>query len=392
MPRPTSRRDFLTGRSAVDALAELRTELGPALPKAAVESPLRSWLVSITREAMACEFEVLLNARQYPAGPDAAVAALDLVEQLESQLTIYRETSEVSRLNARAFAREVIVEVGLFGLLSQAKELFAATAGALDITAGPLSRVWGFHRRQGRMPSPDDVREALARVGCESLQLDETTCGVRFLKEGMEVNLGAIGKGFTLDRCADLLENAGIKDFLIHGGMSSVLARGSREGQTDNQQVSKNQDGGLSDESIPSSPQPPTPSSHSASWSVGLRHPLRPDVRLAEFYLQNQALGTSGSGTQFFHHQGKRYGHILDPRTGWPAEQVLSATVIAPSAALADALSTAFYVLGREGAQTYCQEHSEISALLIQAAGRGTQVEMHPINLPDEAWRILPIS
>lgn len=385
MPRPTSRRDFLTGRSAVDALAELRTDLGPALPAATVESPSRSWLVSITREAMACEFEVLLNARQYPAGPDAAVAALDLVEQLESQLTIYRETSEVSRLNARAFAREVIVEAGLFGLLSQAKELFAATAGALDITAGPLSQIWGFHRRQGRMPSPDEVRQALARVGCESLQLGETTRGVRFLKEGMEINLGAIGKGFTLDRCADLLETAGIKDFLIHGGMSSVLARGSREGQANNPEMIEDQVGEHTEAGTPPSPQ-------SFSWSVGLRHPLRPDVRLAEFHLQNQALGTSGSGTQFFHHQGKRYGHILDPRTGWPAEQVLSATVIAPSAALADALSTAFYVLGLEGAQTYCDEHPEISALLIQAAGSGTQVEMHPINLPDEVWRILPIS
>jgi thiamine biosynthesis lipoprotein len=101
--------------------------------------------------------------------------------------------------------------------------------------------------------------------------------------------------------------------------------------------------------------------------------------------LHDQALGTSGSGSQFFHHQGKRYGHIIDPRTGWPAEQVLSATVIAPTAAESDALSTAFYVLGLEGAKSYCEEHTEISALLVTQKGAG--VKLHPVNLSDEKWR-----
>jgi thiamine biosynthesis lipoprotein len=110
-------------------------------------------------------------------------------------------------------------------------------------------------------------------------------------------------------------------------------------------------------------------------------------VRLAEFVLSNQALGTSGSGTQFFHHQGKRYGHILDPRTGWPAEQVLSATVIAPTAEQADALSTALYVLGLEGARRFCEKHPSISALLVTPAQRAGGIELFPVNLPDDRWR-----
>ena len=121
--------------------------------------------------------------------------------------------------------------------------------------------------------------------------------------------------------------NRGIDDFLIHGGNSSVLARGKRKAESGKR---------TEVDGIPS-PQSPAPSP-SIPWSIGLRHPLRPDQRLAEFTLQDQALGTSGSGSQFFHHQGKRYGHILDARTGWPAEQVLSATIIAPTAAEADAL------------------------------------------------------
>jgi thiamine biosynthesis lipoprotein len=109
---------------------------------------------------------------------------------------------------------------------------------------------------------------------------------------------------------------------------------------------------------------------------------------LAEFILHNQALGTSGSGTQFFHHQGHRYGHIIDPRSGWPAEKVLSATAIAPTAEQADALSTAFYVAGLELAQNYCQQHPEISALLTTQSGPAG-IELHPINLSAGSWRRL---
>ena len=169
----------------------------------------------------------------------------------------------------------------------------------------------------------------------------------------------------------------GLNDFLIHGGNSSVLARGERNAECRTQNAE-------SDQSEIRNPK----SAIDPGWSVALRHPLRPDVRLAEFVLCNQALGTSGSGTQFFHHQGRRYGHIIDPRTGWPADQVLSATVIAPNAEQADALSTAFYVMGLEPAREFCAAHPDISALLTTHTSTG-QIELHPINLPDDRWRRL---
>jgi len=383
----SSRREFLTGRSAIRALVEAHDNLAEPLPSPAVKS--ETWLTQISREAMACEFEVLLDARKYPAGPDAAVEALDLVESLESQLTVYRETSEISRLNQRAFEQPVVVEERLFELLVRAKEIWTATGGAFDITSGAMTKIWGFYRRQGKMPGEAEVAGALTKVGSQHLELDVRERSVRFLVSGLEINLGAIGKGHTLDRCAELLASRGVANFVIHGGNSSVLARGVR-GQ---------ESGGRSQESVDapnlkseisnlvssSSPKPEPPPPSPIPWSIGLRHPLRPEQRLAEFVLQDQALGTYGSGSQFFHHQGKRYGHILDPRNGWPAEQVLSATVIAPTAAKADALSTAFYVLGLEGAEKYCREHPRISALLV--AQQGADVELHPVNLSAERWR-----
>ncbi|MCE9528322.1 MAG: FAD:protein FMN transferase [Planctomycetales bacterium] len=395
MSPESSRREFLTGRSALRALADAHEKLAVPLPVPAGEA--QTWLTQISREAMACEFEILLDAKKYPAGPDAAVEALDLVEALEGQLTIYRDTSEVSRLNQRAFEQPVVVEDLLFELFVQARELWKGTGGAFDVTSGALTKIWGFYRRQGRMPSEAEVAEALAKVGSQHLELDASTKTVRFLLPGLEINLGAIGKGHTLDRCAELLVSRGIDDFVIHGGNSSVLARGSRgesgkrkteSGEGSSQTEIPNLKSQISNpESSPSpSPQPPSPSPP-LPWSIGLRHPLRPNERLAEFVLQDQALGTSGSGSQFFHHQGKRYGHILDPRTGWPAEKVLSATVIAPTAAEADALSTAFYVLGIDGASDYCEQHPNISALLVTQ--KGVSVELHPVNLPDERWRVV---
>src|SRR5439155_21411202 len=132
---------------------------------------------------------------------------------------------------------------------------------------------------------------------------------------------------------------------------------------------------------------PEPPPTCPVPWSVALRHPLRPDQRLAEFVLRDQALGTSGSGSQFFHYQSTRYGHILDPRSGWPAEQVLSATVIAPTAAEADALSTALYVMGLDAARAFCESHREISALLVTQTTAAGEIELHPLNLADKRWR-----
>jgi thiamine biosynthesis lipoprotein len=354
-PTKTSRRAFLSGQSAAEALADAALGPPPPLPPPAALRPAERQLLSVSREAMACLFEVVFDAAQYRAQTDVALAALELVSRLEDQLTIYRDTSEVALINRRAGAEPVAAEERLFALLQRAVELSRETGGAFDITAGPLVRLWGMNRKQGKLPAADEVAAALQLLGSQQLELDSQARSVRLLHRGMELNLGAIGKGYALDRAADALHAGGIGDFLLHGGNSSVLARGNRV---------------------------------ESGWSVALRHPLRPGDRLAEFVLCDQALGTSGSGTQFFHYQGRRYGHIIDPRTGWPAEQVLSATVIAPTAEQADALSTALYVMGLELAREFCAARPEISALLTTQSGAG-RIELHPLNLPDHCWRRL---
>jgi len=335
----SSRRDFLTGKAAVDRVLDWAD--GPAADglsaqstEAAATSPEASlYLIHVSRRAMACEFQLYFNAGQYPDATESALEALDLVDRLEAQLTVYREQSEVIDINRSAAAEPVPVEPGLFALLQTALDLHQKTEGAFDITSGPLSRAWGFFRRAGKMPTEDQLADALASVGSQFIRLDEAERSIQFLRPEIEINLNSIGKGYALDRAADVLETKGIEDFLFHGGQSSVLARGTQAGL----------EGG---------------------WTVGLRHPLRPNLRLAEFRLRDRALATSGTGRQFFHFRGRRYGHILDPRTGQPARDVYSSTVLARSAAIADALATAFYVMGPDASLAYCRQHGDVGMLM----------------------------
>ena len=167
----------------------------------------------------------------------------------------------------------------------------------------------------------------------------------------------------------------GVTDFLVHGGYSSVAARGSAGPACRKGPVSSRADDTTScDDAAATSPfrqKGPT-----APWTIGVKDPLRADVRVGQIELRDRALGTSGAQHQSFRHRGKRYGHILDPRTGWPADGVLAATVTAPTAAEADALSTTFYVLGPQWAMDYCKRQPSIAAVVFCPA-EGNRWAMH---------------
>jgi len=357
MAHKSTRRDFLTGKAAP---SEAPIESAGTEGR---DATLETYLIRVTRRAMACEFQVVLNAGQYPNGTETALEALDLVEALESQLSFFRPSSDISRINLLAAEQPVELEPRLFELLQLALKIHAETDRAFDVTATPLWEIWGFSRRAGRVPSDEELAAARTYVGSHLVELDPERKTIRLKKPGVRLSLGSIGKGYALDRCGQRLDAAGVHDYLIHGGQSSILARGTRAGT------------------------PPPPAGGVGGWSVGVPDPLRKGKHLGQVQLQNTALATSGSAIQFFRHKGHRYGHILDPRTGCPTEGVLSVTVLAPTAALADALSTAFYVLGPEGAQKYCQTRPEIAAVLVCPSRSGTDVEVLSIGLRQDELR-----
>jgi thiamine biosynthesis lipoprotein len=341
------RRDFLRPRHLAQTAGQVLgaiDELGSALREQA--STEEFVVVRLARRAMATSFEIVL-----PFGtPDVRTlgnAAFELLDELEAQLTVYRDTSEVSRVNRLAAARPVPVEAGLFGLLELAARIHRETGGAFDVTAGALIKAWGFFRGPRRVPPEAERQEVLRRVGMEHVELNPKGRTVRFLRPGLEINLGSIGKGYALDRMAARLREVGkIGCGLLHGGQSSVYAMGSE----------------------PNDPR---------GWAVGLRHPWEPERRLAVLRLRDQALGTSAATFKHLEHEGRKLGHILDPRSGWPAEGMASASVVAPTAAEADALATAFFVLGMDAARTYCAAHPEIGAVLLPEGSEATPVVLN---------------
>jgi FAD:protein FMN transferase len=289
---------------------------------------------SISRPAMACEFEFLLNERQYSGGVERAVEALGLIERVEDLLSVYRPQSQFSKLNQFASQRPVRVDALTLEVIQLAIDVHRWTDGCFDLTAGSLSETWGFSRREGKMPTQQQITAALSTVGSQHIIVDESASTVFFARDGIKLNPGGIGKGYALDRAASYLSRSGIHDYMIHGGLSSIIARGSRHNL-------------------------------SSEWVVALKHPWRTEELLETFPLRDQALGTSGSGKQFFHFGGKRYSHLIDPRTGWPAQQMMSVTIVCPSCGIADALATGLFIMGVDGAIQYCERNPDVAALLI---------------------------
>ncbi len=330
-PDPTaSRRAFLSGQALRQQVEVAGGQLADAI--VAATAPVRGPTVMLRTQAMATDFDVLLN----PDGPSDQVAAaseaLDEVAILEQKLSVYRADSDLSRVNLSAANGPVVVDPELFQLLQRGQEIGTKTDAAFDPASGALIQLWRSCRHAGRLPNPTEVDESLNRSGMSHVTLEPLAQTVSFDVDGLAFDLGAIGKGYAVDQAGATLTDRGVAEWLVHGGKSSVLARGTHAGH----------DG----------------------WPIGLRNPLLPDRPYLTLLLKDAAISTSGTAVQWFRVGDKRYGHILDPRTGWPVDTMLSVSVIAPDAALADALSTAFFVLGVEKALSACDNFMNTGAIL----------------------------
>jgi len=288
--------------------------------------------VRLSRHAMACEFEIIAIGEDRAALRDIVELALDEVEKLEERLSCFRPTSEVSYINSEATARPVIASPDLFRILSLAKQVWSDTAGALDVTSGPLVGLWRKAEKTGTEPDEQAIAAVLEKVGMGRVLLDDATHAVQFESEGISINLGSIGKGYAVGKAASILSEYGVECALVSGGRSSVIGMG--------------------------------PGPDGDGWRVGIRHPSKLDGRVDEILLRDQAMSTSGGPAQLDADVEERFEHIIDPTTGMQARsEAASVSVIAPDAALSDALATAFYLRGREFAERYCSEHEGVRAI-----------------------------
>ncbi|MCG3199693.1 MAG: hypothetical protein GHCLOJNM_04217 [bacterium] len=349
---PHSRRDFLNPKTLGRLAATLTGgELAPPQSEGAGEG----WLYKFRREAMATRFEILIEVIDADLAP-VARAGLDRIDRLEAQLTVYRDTSEVCGLNRSAFEGEVAVEAELFELLGLSRALWEETEGCFDVAVHPLLVAWGVFKGPRRTPSPEEIAAALEVSGMDKVVLNPERRSVRFSRPGVGINFGAIGKGYALDRVAEEVRAGGLEHFLLHGGHSSVLARGS--------------------------------STWEAGWLVTVVDPTNWDRPIAKVRLSNEALSTSSERLETL--LAGETSHVLDPRTGRPLEgDLLSVTVKTPSAARAEGLSTAFLVMGLDKTLEYCKKHPDVGVLAVRRSPQTDGIEMVHAGIPEHSLEAL---
>jgi FAD:protein FMN transferase len=295
-------------------------------------------------DAMGTTFTVVAYGQDRFRMQAAVEASLEEVRRLEEMMSNYRPDSEWSRMNREAASRPVPVSKELFDLLAACQRYSEASEGAFDISVGPLMKVWGFYKGSGRFPHRAEIKGALARVGYRNVELSEPNRTVRFRRPGMELDPGGIGKGYAVDRMVALLRSGGVGSAFVTAGSSSLYGLGA----------------------------PPT---EARGWHVGIRHPKDARRTVADVWLKDQSMATSGNYEKFFVANRKLYSHIMDPRTGYPAQGMLSVSVIAPRAIDSEAWTKPYYINGRRWASSHkltgsrvflCEDRSEPSCAWLQ--------------------------
>jgi len=321
----------------------------------------RSQRASLAAPALACLSAGLLLASCQAAGPDARMeyvlgttcslslydpghaAAMDAVfarlRQIDDRMSANKDGTEIAAVNEAAGLKPVKVSDDTFFVVKTALEYGRKTGGALDISIGPLVKLWGIGTSAARVPSPDEIAAAEALVDYRLVRLDEPGSTVFLPKKGMRLDLGAVAKGYAADEAVRILTAAGVKRAIIDLG-GNIFAMGEKR--------------------------------KGADWRIGIQSPddSRGDY-LGVMPVSNASLVTSGDYERFFEKDGKRYHHILDSKTGYPSASGLrSVTVVGAPSIACDALSTSMFVLGREKGLELAASLPDFGFIFVDDAGK----------------------
>jgi thiamine biosynthesis lipoprotein len=287
-----------------------------------------------SRILMGTSVEITVSQVDPKTAEKAVEAAFQEVERINRLMSHYRPDSEVSQISRHAGEKEVRVSPETLAVIEQALYFSRLSGGAFDITIGPVFRLWNF--REGKIPDGEELRENLKRVDYKRIRVDRSRSTVYLDDPRMELDLGAIAKGYAVDRAGEVLKKRGVENFLVNAGGDLRVA-------------------GRKEKEIP--------------WTIGIQHPRLPSDLIVKVQSKNAGIATSGDYEKYFLKDGERYHHILVPSSGLPARECQSVTILAPTAMEADALATTVFVLGPGKGFALIEEMPNVHALIVDRRG-----------------------
>jgi len=272
-----------------------------------------------------------IQANQYE---DQAIAE---VKRIENLISDWIPTTPVSQINQAAGKKAVTVPLELIELIERSIKISKLTDGAFDISYASMDRIWKFDGSMKEMPSPEAIQQSVAKVGYQKIIIDKENQTVMLKDEGMKLGLGGIGQGYIADKIKALLQSNGCV-----AGLVNVSGDISTWGKQPNGE----------------------------QWKVGIKNPMNKNKIFATFPLEDTAVETSGSYEKYVTFNGKRYSHIIDTRTGYPATGLISVSVFAKTTELADALATGVFVMGKDAGMNLVNQLPGISCIMVDEDGK----------------------
>lgn len=281
-------------------------------------------------------FEITVVAKDSLQGNEFTSLAIQEVKRIENLISDWIPTSQISKVNQNAGISPIKVNQEVFDLVDRAIKISKLTSGAFDISYASMDKIWKFDGSMKEMPSAEAIKKSVEKVGYQNIILNSKDSTIFLKNKGMKLGLGGIGQGYIADKIKILLQEKGCKS-----GLVNVSGDINTWGKQPN----------------------------GAPWTVGIVNPMNKNKVFATFPLDDSAVETSGSYEKYVTFNGKRYSHIIDPRTGYPATGIVSVSVFAKQTEIADALATGIFVLGVEVGLDLVNQLNGIECIIVDDKG-----------------------
>lgn len=285
---------------------------------------------------MGSRFEITVTARDSTQANQYIALAVAEIYRIEKLISSWDPNSQTSLINKNAGIKPVAVDSELFNLIERSIKISQITDGAFDISYASMDKIWKFDGSMNQMPAEEEIEASVEKVGYQNIELNKDHYSVFLKKPGMKIGFGGIGKGYAADKA---------KELLISKGVSAGIINASGDMNTWGDQPA------------------------GEHWKVAITNPFDKNKAFALLPVVNSAVVTSGDYEKFVNFNGVRFAHIIDPRTGYPSTGMISATVFAPKAELADALATSVFVMGVETGLNRINQLPQIECIIIDTKG-----------------------